>query len=100
MDLKSFKHSFGQNAFHFVWKCKYARDPMKFYGVRMDCEFFIRQAAYKNGFKIYELHIAVDHIHLFVEMPTTMSVSRALQLFKGYSAYKLLKKHPWLRKIF
>ena len=100
MDLKSFKHSFGQNAFHFVWKCKYAHYPMKFYGVRMDCEFFIRQAAYRHGFKIYELHIAVDHIHLFVEMPTTMSVSRALQLFKGYSAFKLLKKHPWLRKIF
>ncbi|MBI2449525.1 IS200/IS605 family transposase [Candidatus Pacearchaeota archaeon] len=100
MDLKSFKHAFGQNAFHFVWKCKYARDPMKFYGVRMDCEFFIRQAAYRNGFKIYELHIAVDHIHLFVEMPTTMSVSKALQLFKGYSAFKLLQKHPWLRNYF
>ena len=100
MDLKSFKHSFGQNAFHFVWKIKYAGDALKFYGVRMDCEFFIRQAAYRHGFKIYELHIAVDHIHLFVEMPPTMSVSGALQLFKGYSAYKLLHKHPWLRKIF
>src|SRR3972149_2989874 len=58
MDLKSRKHSFGQNAFHFVWKCKYARDPMKFYGVRMDCEFFIRKVAYREGCKIYELHVA------------------------------------------
>ena len=100
MDLKSRKHSFGQNAFHFVWKIKYAGNALKFYGVRMDCEFFIRQVAYRYGFKIYKLHVAVDHVHLFVEMPITMSVSRALQLFKGYSAYKLLHKHPWLRKIF
>ena len=100
MDLKSTNHSFGQNAFHFVWKPKYARDPMKFYGVRMDCEFFIRQVAYKHGFKIYELHVAVDHVHLFVELPTTISVSKALQLFKGYSAFKLFRKHPWLRNHF
>ena len=100
MDLKSRKHSFGQNAFHFVWKIKYAKDPFKFYGLRMDCEFFLRQVAYKRGFKIYELHVAVDHIHLFVEMPTTISVSKALQLFKGYSAFMLLQKHPWLRNYF
>ena len=97
MNLKSFKHAFGQNAFHFVRKPKYAKDPMKFYGVRMDCEIFIKEVAERHGFQIYELHIAVDHVHLFVEMPTTMSVSKALQLFKGYSSFKLLQKHPWLR---
>ncbi|MFH1586218.1 MAG: IS200/IS605 family transposase [archaeon] len=100
MDLKSRKHSFGQNAFHFVWKIKYARDPFKFYGLRMDCEFFLRQVAYRQKCKIYELHIAVDHIHLFVELPPTLSVSKALQLFKGYSAFQLFKKHPWLRRHF
>jgi len=100
MKLKSRKHSFGQNAFHFVWKCKYAKDALKFYGIRMDCERFIHEVAVKHGCEIYELHIAVDHIHLFVELPPTMSVSRALQLFKGYSSFKLLKKHPWLRKYF
>jgi putative transposase len=100
MDLKSFRHSFGQNAFHFVWKPKYAKDPFKFESVRIDCELFIREAAQKNGFRIYELYVGVDHIHLFVEMPPTMSVSKALQLFKGYSAFRLFKKHPWLRRHF
>lgn len=100
MNLKSRKHSFGQNAFHFVWKIKYAMDPFKFYGLRVDCERFIREVAVKNGCEIYEIHIAVDHIHLFVELPPTMCVSRALQLFKGYSAFKLLAKHVWLRKYF
>ena len=100
MDLRSSKHSFGQNAFHFVWKPKYARDPFKFELVRIDCELFIREAAQRHGFEIYELHVGVDHIHLFVEMPATMSVSKALQLFKGYSAFKLFRKHPWLKRHF
>ncbi|MEM2933246.1 MAG: IS200/IS605 family transposase [Candidatus Pacearchaeota archaeon] len=60
----------------------------------------MREVAERHGFGIYELHVAVDHIHLFVEMPPTMSVSKALQLFKGYSAFKLLQKHPWLRGYF
>jgi len=100
VDLRSTRHAFGQNAFHFVWKPKYAKDPMKFLGIRADCERFIREVAEKYRFGIYELHIAVDHIHLFVEMPPTMSVSKALQLFKGITSYKLLQKHPWLRRHF
>jgi len=100
MKLKSFSHSFGQNAFHFVWKPKYARDPMKFYGVRVDIERFITEVAVKHGCEIYKLHVAVDHVHLFVELPPTMSVSKALQLFKGYSSFKLMRKHTWLRKYF
>ena len=100
MNLTSTKHAFGQNAFHFVWKPKYARDPFKFVIVRNDCEVFLREAADKYGFRIYELHVAADHIHLFVEMPTTISVSKALQLFKGYSAFKLFRKHTWLKNHF
>ena len=100
MDLKAFSHSFGQNAFHFVWKPKYARDPFKFNLVRIDCEIFIKEVADRHGFKIYELHVAVDHVHLFVEVPPTISVSKALQLFKGYSSFKLFRKHPWLRNHF
>ncbi len=100
MDLRSTKHAFGQNAFHFVWKPKYAAAPMKFYGVRMDCYRFIREVADRHGFKIYELHVAVDHVHLFVELPTTMSVSKSLQLFKGYTAFKIMHKHRWIRNFY
>ena len=100
MDLSSFNHSFGQNAFHFVWKPKYAWDPFKFEMVRSDCELAIYEVASRNKCRIYKLHIAVDHVHLFVELPTTMSVSKALQLFKGYSAFKLMHRYPWLRKYF
>ena len=99
MDLKEFP-SIDMSIPLRYCKPEVTKDPFKFYGLRMDCEFFLRQVAYRKAFKIYELHIGFDHIHLFVEMPPTMSVSMALQLFKGYSAFKLFKKHPWLRNHF
>ena len=98
--LKHFSHSIGQNCFHFVWKPKYAKDPMKFHGVRCDVERFLREVCERNSFQIYELNIQPDHIHMFCDIPHTVSVSKALQLLKGYSSYALLKKHPWLRKHF
>jgi len=88
MNIQKFRHAAGQNAFHFVWKPKYARDPFKFLKLRILCEEVLREVADKHGFEIYELSVQPDHIHLFVEVPRTMSVSKALQLFKGYSAWK------------
>ena len=49
---------------------------------------------------LYELEVMPDHIHCFVEIPPTMSVSKALNLLKGYSSYKLFAKHTWLRRYF
>ena len=98
--LNNFRHAVGQNAYHLVWKPKYAKDPFKFDLVRKHCEQFLLEIAQKYDFEIYELQVMSDHIHLFVEIPPTMSVCKALQLFKGISSYKLFKQHPWLRKHF
>ena len=46
------------------------------------------------------LEVMEDHIHIFVEVPPTMSVSKALNLLKGFSSYKLFQKQPWLRAYF
>ena len=98
--LNNFNHGVGQNAYHLVWRPKYAKDPFKFALVRQDCEQFLHEIARQYSFEIYELQVMSDHVHLFVEIPPTMSVSRALQLFKGISSYKLFRQHPWLRKHF
>jgi len=65
--LNNFCDGVGQNAYHLVWKPKYARDPFKFDLVRKDCEQFLREIAEQYKFEIYELVIEPDHIHMFVE---------------------------------
>lgn len=98
--LNKHNHGVGQNAYHLVWKPKYAKNPFKFDLVRMDCEQILHEIAHKYNFEIYELQVMSDHVHLFVEVPPTRSVSKTLQLFKGISSYKLFRQHPWLRKHF
>ena len=98
MEIKNFNHAVGQNAFHFVWKPKYAFPIFQWENMRQDCETILLSIAEQWEFKVYELKVMSDHIHLFVEVPSTISVSKALQIFKGGSAFQLFKKHPSLRK--
>jgi putative transposase len=100
MELTNFAHGVGQNSFHLVWKPKYAWDCFKFPWVQRDCDFFLREAVSRYKLELYELEVMPDHVHVFVEIPPTMSVSKALNLLKGYSSYKLFRKHVWLRSYF
>ena len=98
--LVSHSHGVGQNAFHLVWKPKYAKDPFKFAVVRGHCERFLREIAQENRMEVFELQVETDHVHMFVNLQPTMSVSKALQLLKGGSAFRLFRQHPWLRNHF
>lgn len=99
-EITKFSHSVGQNSYHFVWKPKWSWDIFKFPWVKNDCEAILRDTAGRHKIKIYQLEVMSDHIHLFAEVPPTMSVSKAFQLLKGNSAYALFRKQPWLRNYF
>ena len=98
--LKHLKHSVGQNSFHFVWKPKYAWDPFKFEAVMNCCVAAIRKTCKNHAMSIFELEVMPDHVHCFVELPPTMSVSKAFQFLKGYSSKMLFEHFPWLKRYF
>jgi putative transposase len=75
-------------------------DPFKFAVVRKHCEGFLRDIAQDNGMEVFELQVEADHVHMFVNLQPAMSVSKALQLLKGGSAFRLFRQHPWLRRHF
>ncbi len=100
MEITNFAHGVGQNSYHLVWKPKYSWDVFKFPWVRKDCEAILNEAGLRYNIKIYELEVMEDHVHIFVEIPPTMSVSKAMNLLKGFSAYKIFQKQPWLRQYF
>jgi len=97
-NLKYKKHSAGQNAYHLVWKTKYSAPIFNSTVYHKVCEGAIKQAAINHGMHIYELQIMPDHVHLFVDIPSTMPVSKALQLFKGISSRMLRRKFSFLRE--
>ena len=92
-------HSVGQNAFHFVWKQKYSNHFLKYHATNKVCRGAIKLVAYQYKMKIYELQVMSDHIHLFIELPPTISVSKALQLLKGISSRILRRRFRFLTKI-
>lgn len=101
-NLEASNHGVGQNCYHLVWKPKYALDLFKSTHYRKVCEGAIKQVAINYKMHIHELQVKPDHVHLFVDLPSTMSVSKAFQLFKGISsrmlrrAFSLLRKHKHL----
>ena len=100
MEIKKFSHGVGQNSYYLVWKLKYFWDCFKFSWVKKDCEVILRQVIIRYKMKLFELEVMSDHIHLFVEIFSTMGVSKVLNLLKGYLSYKLFRKQKWLRNYF
>ena len=97
-NLKHSKHAVGQNCYHLVWKPKYSVPIFNSTTYRKVCEGAIRQVAINYGLDIHELQVMKDHVHLFVDLPPTMPVSKALQLFKGISSRMLRRQFSFLRK--
>ena len=98
MSLQSFSHAFGESNYHIVLVPKYRRNIFKNIHAARGCELIFRKIAKKYGYKILALEVMEDHIHLFLEMHPTHSLSRTFQLFKGISARKLFWRFPSLRK--
>ena len=42
----------------------------------------------------------IDHIHLLVSIPPTMSVGKAVGIIKQNTAFELKKKFPFLKKVY
>jgi len=68
--------------------------------VKQKCEQFFREVAEKYDFKLHELKILDDHVHLFAGLHPSISVSKAIMLFKGVTAYRMLKQFPYLRRYY
>jgi putative transposase len=59
----------------------------------------MRQTALSHGIKIKEIGFDDDHAYLLVSLNPSMSISKAVGLLKGASAYKMFRAFPWLKNI-
>lgn len=92
--------SVGLNQFHFEWCPKYRRDAFEFPATVRFLEQSLIRTARVYKIIIHNMHVAADHVHLFVSLPFDLSVSKAFQLFKGRSAHELFAAFPSFRTIF
>jgi putative transposase len=97
MNLVSGSHSIGQNLYHLEWCPKYRYNMFRGKGNKKLCEDILREVAERHNISVIELSVMPDHIHIVVQLPPTMSVSKALQLLKGASSYELFRRQPLFR---
>jgi len=62
-------------------------------------ERLLRECAEVNNWEIQELNIQLDHVHMLVQLPPSISVSMAVQFFKGASSRVLRSELPKIKKL-
>lgn len=85
--------------YHLVWITKYRKKVLQGdIGYRL--REIIRQICNTEKVHILKGAVGPDHVHLMLEIPPYMAVSRIVQHLKGESSRKLQMEFPQLRKQF
>ena len=96
--LEKSAHGVSQNTYHLIWVTKYRYPTFKGEGMKKLCVNLIRVACLRHDIHLFEVEVMQDHVHCFVRLPRTMSVSKAFQVLKGYTSYHIRKLQPWRKK--
>lgn len=85
--------------YHIVWIPKYRKRILNGKIARRIKEL-IRECADVNRWRIDEINIQVDHVHILVQLRPDVSISRSIQLFKGRSSRIIRKEFPELKEFY
>jgi len=85
--------------YHIVWLPKYRKRVLE--GELAErIKNLIEECSEINNWRIDELKIRPDHIHLLIQLRPNVSVSKAVQLFKGKSSRVIRAEYPSLKEFF
>jgi putative transposase len=93
-------HSVGINSFHFEWCPKYRYPVLADPAINAALVESIKETAHLYCIQIMVMEVAANHIHLFVNLPPTVSVSKAFQYFKGRSSRQMFQQFPRLHQTY
>ena len=83
--------------YHICWIPKY-RYPILTGQVALRVRELVRQIAAANEVEIIAGSVSSDHIHLYVSIPPSLSVSKFVQFVKGATSRKLQLEFDQIRK--
>jgi putative transposase len=85
-------------AYHLIWSPK-RRKPILVGAIAEDCAKYINEKCLEKGWKILNISIQPDHVHLFVQTFPAISAELVVKECKGYSSYLLRQKYPETKKL-
>ena len=83
--------------YHLVWVPKY-RKRVLIGKLAQRLEALLYQAAEVNGWRIEELSVVNDHIHILVQVKPDKALSKLVQLLKGGTSKVLRSEFPELEE--
>ena len=92
------EHRVHQILYHLIW-CPKRRKPILDGAVAKECRALIQKKCAQQGWKILELAIQPDHVHLFVQAWPTTSAADIVKACKGSTSHELRTKHKHLLKL-
>jgi putative transposase len=82
---------------HLVWCPKYRR-RLLIGKVAIRLKELLMQACQVNGWRIHELSIQRDHVHLLIQINPRESIAGVVQILKGGSSYIIRREYPELEE--
>ncbi len=89
---------------HVLWHCQYHIVWVPKYRYRVltgrigdEVKRSISQQVARLGFRLVELNIQKDHIHLLAKVPPKVSISHFMGVLKGKTALRVFHKFPELK---
>lgn len=87
--------------YHIIFVCKYRKRLLVSKQISNDIKQFSFEICQKHNVIIKYLETDKDHIHYMIETEPTMSVSKIVNLMKGYTTYHIWQRYPnYLQKHF
>ena len=97
MRYRSGSHTKYRLMYHLIWIPKYRKRVLEGQ-VKARLEELFAECAEMNGWRLEELNIQKDHVHMMIWLKPNVSISRAVQLLKGGSSRAIRKELPDLRE--
>lgn len=85
-------------AYHLVWTAKRTK-PVLTGGIASDCRELIEEECTVQGWRIMQLDIQPDYIHLFVQAFPTTPAADIVKDCKWRTSHNLRNRYPELRKL-
>lgn len=98
MEYQRDEHRVHLIVYHLVWTPK-RRKKVLVGNIARDCAGLIRQKCDELGWRVLELAIQPDHVHLFVQVFPTTAASDVVQACKGVTSHILRERYSELKKL-
>jgi putative transposase len=100
MRIQSLNHSTYQHQYHIIWGTKYRRKFLKEY-VKQELLHSLYETVEKYPtLSIQAINTDEDHIHMQIEIPPNIPVSKAIQVLKANASVYLKKKFKFIREMY